>query len=196
MNFYVDVLKSMAARHDKPRFILGIDGLSRSGKTTFVKQLSAELNEESLQYHIFHIDDFIVDRKRRYDTGLEEWQEYFQLQWDVTWLSKHFFQGLPDMERVTLPYYDGATDTHETRTIQLPKEGLIIIEGVFLQRKEWKHFFDKVVYLDCPRETRFNRESNETKKNISKFKNRYWKAEDYYINQYNPREQADIVITT
>ncbi|PFA67182.1 uridine kinase [Bacillus sp. AFS015802] len=181
---------------EKQRYILGIDGLSRSGKTTLVNQLRIMLNEEGSEYHIFHIDDHIVERKRRYETGFAEWQEYFHLQWDVEWLVTHFYQKLMEVEQITLPFYDGYTDTHENRTIQLPVEGLIIIEGVFLQRKEWKHFFDKVVYLDCPRTTRFNRESPETKQNITKFRNRYWKAEDYYINHYHPVEKADMVITS
>lgn len=196
MDPYVDWLKSMVARHDHSRFVLGIDGLSRSGKTTFVEQLSFILNNENRPYQVFHMDDLIVERARRYHTGSEEWQEYFHLQWDVEWLSNHFFQKLKAEEQITLPFYEGSRDTHDNRTIPLPKEGLIIIEGVFLQRKEWKHFFDKIIYLDCPRETRFNRESNETKKNRSKFENRYWKAEDYYINCYHPAESADIMINS
>ncbi|MGG3912878.1 kinase [Rossellomorea vietnamensis] len=194
MNSYMDLLKNMGAQHDDSRFVLGIDGLSRSGKTTLVQQLSFALEKEARPYQIFHLDDFIVERERRYHTGSGEWQEYFHLQWDVEWLSNHFFQKLKKVDQITLPFYDGLTDTHENKTIPLPKEGLIIIEGVFLQREEWKPFFDKIIYLDCPRETRFNRESNETRKNISKFKERYWKAEEYYINRYQPAEMADIVI--
>ena len=51
-----------------------------------------------------------------------------------------------------------------------------------------------MVYLDCPRETRFLRESPETQKNLSKFKNRYWKAEDYYLETELPKDRADVVI--
>ena len=43
--------------------------------------------------------------------------------------------------------------------VQIPIVGVIVIEGVFLQRKEWRDFFHYMVYLDCPRETRFLRES-------------------------------------
>ena len=45
--------------------------------------------------------------------------------------------------------------------VQIPIVGVIVIEGVFLQRKEWRDFFHYMVYLDCPRETRFLRESPE-----------------------------------
>ncbi|MCA1058895.1 hypothetical protein LCL96_08110 [Rossellomorea aquimaris] len=191
---HLDLLRDVDDEYGRKRFILGIDGLSRSGKTTIVRNLSHHLNKENRPYHIFHLDDHIVERKRRYDTGFEEWYEYFQLQWDVEWLAEHFFRNLNDSEHILLPFYQGQLDTHENRTIQLPKNGLIIIEGVFIQRKEWRNFFDKVLYLDCPRTTRFDRESLKTQQNITKFKNRYWKAEDYYINQYNPEVMADHVI--
>lgn len=41
---------------------------------------------------------------------------------------------------------------------------------------------------------RFNRECEVTKTNLKKFLNRYWKAEDYYMEVETPLEQADIVI--
>ncbi len=48
------------------RFVIGVDGLSRSGKTTFVKRLEGELKQKSIPFHIFHIDDHIAERDKRY----------------------------------------------------------------------------------------------------------------------------------
>ncbi|HWJ77174.1 MAG TPA: hypothetical protein VNR61_03740, partial [Niallia sp.] len=62
-----------------------------------------------------------------------------------------------------------------------------------LQRMEWRSFFDFMIYLDCSREKRFARESLETQQKLDKFKNRYWKAEDYYLDSLKPQEQADFV---
>ncbi|MCR8848184.1 kinase [Rossellomorea sp. SC111] len=178
------------------RYILGIDGLSRSGKTTLVKQLQETLDNEEIEYYFFHIDDHIVEREGRYNTGFEEWYEYFQLQWDVDWLKRNFFEKLIDCDQINLPYYHSDTDTQEIRTVTLPKTGLIVIEGVFLQRKEWQGFFDKVLFLDCSQERRFMRETKTTKRNREKFERRYWKAEEYYINTFKPLDSADIVIKT
>nr|WP_211201566.1 kinase [Bacillus sp. NTK071] len=178
------------------RYILGIDGLSRSGKTTFVKQLHELLDKEKIEYYLFHIDDHIVERKSRYNTGFEEWYEYFNLQWDVEWLKEQFFEKLTYCNQIDLPYYNNDTDTHEFRTIDLPKTGWIVIEGVFLQRKEWRDYFDKVLFLDCPREKRFMRETETTKRNREKFEKRYWKAEEYYVNTIKPLDNADVVINT
>lgn len=48
------------------RAILGIDGFSRTGKTKLSKELEAHLREQGLAVLVFHIDDFIVEKKRRY----------------------------------------------------------------------------------------------------------------------------------
>ncbi|AEW56060.1 kinase [Bacillus sp. Gnz1/3] len=181
-------------KHKENRFILGIDGLSRSGKTTFVAKLKENMKQESIPFQIFHIDDHIVERNKRYHTGYEEWYEYYYLQWDIAYLQKKFFQKLQTETKLKLPFYNNETDSSEMKKVQIPIVGVIVIEGVFLQRKEWRDFFHYMVYLDCPRETRFLRESKKTQKNLSKFENRYWKAEDYYLETELPKDRADLVI--
>ncbi|MEC3466993.1 kinase [Bacillus tropicus] len=189
-NELINIMK----KHKENRFILGIDGLSRSGKTTFVTNLKENMKQESIPFHIFHIDDHIVERNKRYHTEYEEWYEYYYLQWDIEWLRQNFFQKVQNETKLKLLFYQDETDSCEIKKVQIPIVGVIVIEGVFLQRKEWRDFFHYMVYLDCPRETRFLRESPETQKNLLKFENRYWKAEDYYLETELPKDRADLVI--
>lgn len=186
----------IASVNSNQRYILAIDGLSRSGKTTFVERLSDYLKKEGIDFTIFHIDDHIVKRSQSYNTGFEEWYEYFYLQWDVDKLRKNLFEKLRGCKHVELPFYDNKADRHDNRKIKLPQGGLIIIEGVFLQRKEWKDFYDKVLFLNCSRQKRFSRESEKTKLNREKFEKRYWKAEEYYMNSFTPIKFADTIIET
>lgn len=176
------------------KVVIGIDGLSRSGKTTYVRKIEQHCQEKNTSVCIFHIDDYIVERKRRYNTNYEEWYEYYNLQWDVEWLKENFFIKLKKSKGLHLLTYQYDSDTQETQIIKIPDNCLIIIEGVFLQRKEWRKYFDFMIFLDCAREKRFNRESVETQKNIEKFEKRYWKAEDYYMETVFPKEQANLVI--
>ena len=187
-------LVKVIAENTSNRFILGIDGLSRSGKTTLVKQLEAELKQKDIPFHIFHIDDHIVKRSKRYDTGYEEWYEYYQLQWDVEWLQQHLFQQLRMENQLNLPFYNHQADSREMREVIIPNPCVIVIEGVFLQRKEWRGYFDYMVYLDCTRDQRFFRESEETQKNSLKFEQRYWKAEDFYLKMESPKQNADLIL--
>ncbi|WP_099157432.1 kinase [Virgibacillus ndiopensis] len=176
------------------RFILGVDGLSRSGKTTIVNKLKKILRDENNTVYVFHIDDHIVERKKRYHTEHEEWFEYYYLQWDINWLRDNFFTKLRYSNDLNLPFYDGDSDVCTMVNVKPPDSSIIIIEGVFLQRQEWRDFYDYVVYLDSPRDKRFQRESNHTQKAIEKFKNRYWKAEEFYIQSESPKKNADLVL--
>lgn len=192
-----DNINAIAASIPTPekgkRVVVGIDGLSRSGKTTMVKKLQACLHEKGFCVKNLHIDDYIVERNRRYQTGYEEWCEYYHLQWDVQALQETLFKRLKNATELKLPKYNLKSDTHQIEMISLLHTDVIIMEGVFLQRKEWRDFFDFILYLDCPKETRFARERKETQLNLDKFKNRYWKAEDYYEETECPKERANVV---
>ncbi|UQW96179.1 P-loop NTPase fold protein [Rummeliibacillus sp. G93] len=78
---------------DRP-FIIGIDGLSGAGKTTLVKELARELDNQKYNLTTFHLDDHIVEKNKRYLTGQEEWYEYYYLQWDIECLRINLFEQL------------------------------------------------------------------------------------------------------
>ncbi|KGX84444.1 kinase [Pontibacillus marinus] len=188
------ILKQLPS-HLEGRFILGVDGLSRSGKTTLVKGMVQELSDRGIPFQVFHIDDHIAERSKRYGTGYEEWYEYYNLQWDVRWLKDHFFEPMKSSNQFQIPYYIPDEDRQTFQNVKILNRGLVIVEGVFLQRSEWRSYFDSVIYLDCPREKRFYRENEDAQMNKVKFENRYWKAEDYYLQNEDPLKKADLIIT-
>lgn len=61
-----DHINAIAASIPTPtsgkRVVVGIDGLSRSGKTTIVKKLQASLHEKGFSVTVLHIDDYIVEK--------------------------------------------------------------------------------------------------------------------------------------
>lgn len=195
MEFAEKIMKEIhSAIGQNERFVLGIDGLSRAGKTTFVKKLASMLESKEIQNMIIHIDDHIVERKSRYNTGQDEWQEYYYLQWDIESLKEILFEKLSYSNELELPYYDHALDRHEYKELNIADKKVIIVEGIFLLRKEWSSYFDFTVFLDCPREVRFSRESLKTQLNIEKFNKRYWKAEDFYLEKVRPIEKAHLIL--
>lgn len=176
------------------RYLIGVDGLSRSGKTTWVRKLSRLLNKEGMKTVTFHLDDHITTRNERYDTGYAQWEEYYRLQWNVQRLTKTLFQPLRQADDICLPFYDHGSDTHYWKTRSLREADVVIVEGVFLQRSEWRNVFDQVVFLECSRNVRFSRETDTTQQQRDKFEQRYWKAEEYYCHTCQPRLRADIVL--
>ena len=181
-------------------FIVALDGLSGAGKTTLVQKLEQELSAHGCKVMIFHIDDHIVEREKRYNTGHEEWYEFYSLQWDVEWLRVKLFESLHNnVGEITLPYYDKTSNSYSTKKTVIETDSIVLIEGIFLQRKEWRKYFDFVVYLDCTREKRYERLlSRDTyigdkQAILDKYNRRYWPGEDYYLNVENPLDKADMI---
>ena len=150
---------------------------------------------------MLHIDDFIVERHRRYETGQSEAMEYYALQWDVDLLVQTLFEPLRQGETtLTLPYYARDRDKIVIRTIEIASNALVLIEGIFLLRDEWRPYFDYIVYLDCPREVRYERVLNrdtyigDLSERLAKYERRYWPGEAHYIKTINPQAQADQIV--
>lgn len=181
--------------------VVGIDGLGGSGKTSLAKELSRDLNVKNIDMVIIHIDDYIVERNKRYQTGHPEWYEYYHLQWDTEMLRNELFQELhTNCSELTLPLYDKQNDSISIKDITVNPQSVILIEGIFLQRKEWRKYLDFVIYLDCPRELRMERVLKrdsyigDYQARLNKYKKRYWIAEEHYLNIENPHKGADIIL--
>ena len=176
--------------------LIGIDGLGGSGKTTYAYKLQRQL-EGSM---IFHLDDFIHKKEVRYNENYEEWYCYYHLQWRYDYLIQKLLLPLKSGLDVneTIEVYNRETDSYTLRKIEIPVGTTVIIEGVFLQRPELRPYFETVIYLEMDKETRLKRISDRdtymgSKEEIAlRYEQRYFPAEEKYIEQCNPLALADV----
>jgi len=183
--------------HSKCSVLIGIDGLGGSGKTMYAYKLQQQL-EGSV---ILHLDDFVHKKEVRYNENYEEWYCYYHLQWRYDYLIQKLLLPLKSGLDVneTIEVYNRETDSYILRKIEISAGTTVIVEGVFLQRPELRPYFETVVYLELDKETRLKRISDRDiymgnmKEIALKYEQRYFPAEDKYIEQCNPLALADIV---
>ena len=179
--------------------IIGIDGLGGSGKTTFAEKLQRQLGNAMF----FHIDDFIHPINIRYDDKVPEWEAYYYKQWRYDYVIKTILEPISKGLSVDdiLEFYNKDSDQYIRKQITIPVGTKVIIEGVFLQREELRKYFDFVVYIDTDKNTRLARVLQRdsyigtAEEIIAKYEQRYFPAEEMYVQEYDPVRLADQVIT-
>lgn len=177
--------------------LIGIDGLGGSGKTTYAYALQRQIKN----CIILHLDDFIYPKKVRYNEDYEEWECYYRLQWRYDELIETLLMPLNKGQSVheAIEIYNKETDSYTMREMKIPAGTIVIVEGVFLQRPELSPFFDCVIYLDVEKELRLQRVLHrdtyigDKEEILWKYENRYFPAEDVYLEQCQPLARADAV---
>lgn len=80
-------------------------------------------------------------REVRYDSAYPEWQCYYDLQWRFDYFSeviKEIKNNKKDY--IDIELYDKDKDTYFHRRFDVGKNTIVIVEGIFLQKKNSKMY--------------------------------------------------------
>ena len=182
--------------------IIGIDGLGGAGKSTICESLREKLSDHGYQVVLLHIDELITKRNVRYNSQYPEWQCYYDLQWRFDYF-KNIVKQMKSVKcgEIEIEIYDKDNDDYTIQKEILGDKILILVEGIFLQRKEYDQIFDYMIYIDVPEVVRLQRVLGrdtyigDDKKITEKYENRYFPAERKYVEEYSPMEKADYIIS-
>lgn len=183
-------------------YVIGIDGLGGAGKSTIVNSLKVQLQKEKYYTYVLHIDDFIHPKHIRYDESKEEWDCYYNIQWRYDYLVKEILSPVKRGDEIykLIELYDKENDGYIKQQVLIEHGTVLLLEGIFLQRKEIRRYLDFIIYLDVPQEVRLSRVIKRDGyigglKDIKcKYERRYFPAEEKYILDYSPIENADLVV--
>ncbi|MBQ8967762.1 uridine kinase [Ruminococcus sp.] len=191
--------KILEASKNKDITVVGIDGLGGAGKSTISETLCNELEDNDINTILLHIDNLIHPRAVRYNPAYPQWQCYYDLQWRFDHFTK-VINELKAGKTCSVELYDKDNDSYFTEDYAAAGKTVIVVEGIFLQRKEYAGVFDYMVYIDIPEEERLTRVlkrdtyiGNEQEIR-DKYENRYFPAERRYFAEYAPDKNADFVV--
>lgn len=169
-------------------FILAIDGMCGSGKTTLAQYLSTIFNAS-----IIHMDNFFLPFERRTPERLAEaggnidYERFLEI-------------AVPSLlKKTSFSYmaYNCQTATYD-REIQIKECELIIVEGSYSLHQKFGHYYDLSLFLSVDTEEQLQRLSircqNETK--LHRFETEWIPMENLYHEKQSVPNRADIIINT
>ena len=131
-----DILAFIKAKYEKHRsisrsFVVGINGIDCSGKTTFAKAMS-----KYFSYYKIENDHLDIDNFNNPAIESETYKSFVSGSWGKKDLNKYY--------ELIINYSDAIRAVSESQK----KYPLVILEGIFIYKPQLVNLFDLKIYLD------------------------------------------------
>lgn len=188
---YVNELIDWLERHPRKSstLLIGIDGCGGSGKSTLAKKI-ASFCPQSV---IVHMDDFYLPSHQL--LKVKPQNKPIGADYDWVRMREQVLVPLRNNEEGFYQRYDWNTDKlDDWHTV--PVGGMVLVEGVYSTRNELKDYYDCMIWVQCPRETRLARGLERDGEGArDRWENDWMISEDVYMREQQPERRADIIIS-
>jgi uridine kinase len=183
------------------RVLIGIDGRTAAGKTSFGHELAHALAAQGSTVLRASLDDFKRPWRDRHLYDRESGAGYYRNAFDYATLARllldPFSSGAAD---VALCSIDPLTQVdHSPTRVPAPEGAVLIVDGVFAFRPEIDRWWDLRIWLDVDGQDSVARGVERDHDRVgaaseSLHRDRYGVAEDLYLSEVDPLGRADLVI--
>ena len=182
-----DILAFIKAKYEKHRsinqsFVVGINGIDCSGKTTFAKSVSKYFTHHKVENYRLDIDNFN-------NPAIESatYKAFVSGSWDEKDLNKYY--------KLIINYSDAIRAVSEYKK----KYPLVILEGIFIYKPQLADLFDLKIYLDIDislgRKRFAKRRSLKQDKRPFEIYDEIWMLSHIrYESEVHPKQISDLVI--
>lgn len=166
-----------------PQFV-ALSGRDCTGKSTLAKVVREHLNHLGLNANQLSIDAFLIPHRLK-TPNTPEHVDYFENAFDYTAL-------VQTLETIR----DNASSTDPN------SHDIILVEGVFLLRKELYHWWSLTIWIDVDTSVIMDRAIKRDKEYFGDeatvrriYENRCLPAQDYHLERDQPKQNAHITAT-
>ncbi|WP_106816167.1 nucleoside/nucleotide kinase family protein [Microbacterium timonense] len=191
-------------RYRAGRVIVAVDGLDGAGKTVFADGLADVFAEAGDAVFRAGIDGFHRPRAERYVRGRRDPEGFYRDSYDYATFRRVLIDPFRDGAQTAgttgfqLAVFDVARDAPiDSQWVTAPRDAVLVVDGIFLHRRELRELWDWSVWLDVPVEIAARRlalrdgsdPDPEAPSNA-----RYRQGQELYLREAHPRDAASVVV--
>ncbi|MFE7136734.1 uridine kinase [Streptomyces sp. NPDC057644] len=184
------------------RLLVGIDGFTAAGKTSFGHELAARIAESGRPVLRATLDDFKNPWKDRHLYDRESGEGYYRNAYDYASARRLLLDPArsPAAESCALCSIDPLTqESHAADTTPLTPDSVLIVDGVFAFRPEIDAYWDFRIWMDVDAELSVRRGAERDQDWAGSdaeaiHRNRYLVAERLYLDEVAPLPRMDVIV--
>lgn len=197
-----DIAGKAAGLSDR-RVLIGIDGRTAAGKTTFAHELGVRVAELERPVLRASLDDFKRPWRHRHLYDRETGEGYYRNAFDHKAIADLLLApgSSAGTGWVGLCAIDPLTQVdHSASRVEAPDHAVIIVDGVFAFRPELNDYWDLRIWLEIDSQTSAHRGIARDQKGWADseaariHQERYHPSEELYLAEVDPRGHADLII--
>lgn len=146
----LDAVADLVSKHPGPRTLVGVDGQSGAGKSTFADELGLRLAERDVATVRSTTDSFHRPRTERLQRGSTSAEGYYLDSHQLAVIVDEVFVPFKAGSRkVRTAAFDEPSDSPVEEFATIPATAVMLFDGLFLLRPEFRSYWDITVFLDA-----------------------------------------------
>ena len=194
------ILEPRANIPDTRSLLVGVSGIDGCGKGYVTTQLQAHLALRGVIPALLNVDGWLNLPPKRFDQSAPALNFYE----NAIRLDQFFNQlvlPLRDRRSVHLvaDFVEETASAYRKHTYDYRDVSVILVEGIFLFKREYRKYFDLAIWIDCSFPTALARAIDRAQEGLSPantiaaYDTIYFPAQRIHLAQDKPRENADLI---
>ena len=184
MNQLLNYINEKLAKTTSRPFIIAIDGMCGSGKTTLGNYLAKELNAS-----LFHMDDFFLQPHQRTEERLAEPGGNV----DYERFKEEVLNHLADTDGVTFQPFS-CSKWQLADAVTIPYNDIVVVEGSYSHHPYFEDFYNVKIYLEISKEEQKKRIVTRGGESVwPMFEEKWIPMEKRYFEEFQIKEKSDII---
>jgi uridine kinase len=180
--------------------LVGISGIDGCGKGYLARQFEAHLALYGVTPVIVNVDGWLNPPEKRFDQTAPAGNFYENaIRFDEFF--KQLVIPLRDRRSVHLvaDFVEETASHYRKHTYDVKDVSVVLVEGIFLFKAEYRDYFDLTIWIDCSFSTALARAINRAQEGLSPantiaaYDTIYFPAQKIHLAQDQPREHADLI---